>query len=97
MIIHRKHITLLAFSVLILLSSIQLGVGQNSTSEDGYKIFTYPDGKISSEGYIKNGKPDGYWKSYFENGKIKSEGNRKDFELDSCWKFYNEDGTLFLV
>ena len=96
MIIHRKHITLLAVSVLILFSYIHPVVGQISTSDDGYKIFTYPGGNKSSEGYIKNGKPDGFWKSYFENGKIKSEGNRKDFELDSCWKFYNEDGKLIL-
>jgi antitoxin component YwqK of YwqJK toxin-antitoxin module len=69
---------------------------QDTASADGYRIYHYPGGKISSEGTMKGGKPDGYWKSYFENGKLKSEGNRKNFELDSCWKFYNESGTLVL-
>ena len=52
--------------------------------------------KLSSEGIMKEGKPDGYWKSYYENGNLKSEGNRKNFELDSLWKFYNEEGNLIL-
>lgn len=63
---------------------------------EGFNSYYYPNGKISSEGYIKNGKPDGYWKNYYENGKIKSEGNRKNAQLDSLWKFYNEEGKLSL-
>jgi uncharacterized protein len=64
--------------------------------KNGYQKFYYTNGKISSEGTMRNGQPDGYWKSYFENGKIKSEGNRKNYELDSLWKFYNEEGKLIL-
>jgi len=64
--------------------------------KNGYQKFNYPGGKTSSEGFIRDGKPDGYWKSYYENGKFKSEGNRKEFELDSLWKFYKEDGRLIL-
>ena len=56
-----------------------------------------PNGKVSSEGMIRDGKPDGYWKSYYEDGKIKSEGNRKNFVLDSTWKFYNDKGLMYLV
>lgn len=63
---------------------------------DGYVVFRYPDGSISSEGTMRNGKPDGYWKTYFENGILKSEGNRVEFELDGMWKFYNEAGILIL-
>lgn len=62
--------------------------------KDGYFQYKYPDGKISSEGYIRNGKPDGYWKNYYSNGKIKNEGNRKNFLLDSIWKFYDINGKL---
>jgi len=69
---------------------------QDSTKMNGYQKFYYPNGKLSSEGWMKEGKPDGYWKSYFENGKVKAEGNRKNFELDSTWRFYNEDGKLIL-
>lgn len=70
-----------------------LGVyAQSDTS--GLTVFYYPDGKKSSEGIIRNGKPDGYWKTYYASGAIKSEGNRVNFLLDSTWKFYSEDGIV---
>ena len=69
---------------------------QDSTKLNGFQKFYYPNGKLSSEGTMKEGKPDGYWKSYSENGILKSEGNRKNFELDSLWKFYNAEGKLIL-
>lgn len=85
-------------SVLIILFLIlSIGVyAQDTLQTDGFNKFYYPNGKISSEGFLKNGKPDGYWKSYNENGTIKSEGNRTNFEIDSLWKFYNEDGKLLV-
>ncbi|MFH0895832.1 MAG: hypothetical protein V2A54_15460 [Bacteroidota bacterium] len=61
-----------------------------------YKKYLYPNGKISSEGYLKEKKPEGYWKSYYETGILKSEGNRKNFLLDSLWKFYDKDGKVTL-
>jgi antitoxin component YwqK of YwqJK toxin-antitoxin module len=63
---------------------------------NGVQKFFYKSGILSSQGLMRDGKPDGYWKSYYENGKLKSEGNRKNFELDSLWKFYNEQGRLIL-
>lgn len=73
-------------------------IGQSSAQvvKDGYTKFKYPNGTVSSEGMIRDGKPDGYWKSYYKDGKIKSEGNRKDFVLDSIWKFYNDKGLMYL-
>ena len=72
-------------------------VAQDTTKlRDGYHKFYYPSGVMSSEGTMKDGKPDAYWKAYYENGKLKSEGNRKKFEIDSTWKFYNEEGKLIL-
>ena len=56
--------------------------------------FYYQDGTLSSEGFMRNGKPDGYWKSYYPNGVLRSEGNRKDMLLDSVWKFYDEKGNI---
>jgi uncharacterized protein len=56
--------------------------------------YFYPNGNISAEGTIRDGKPDDYWKNYYENGVLKSEGNRVYFELDSIWKFYYEDGNI---
>jgi len=63
-----------------------------SYSQIEYKKFFYPNGSISSEGFLKNGKPDGYWKTYYPNGKIKSEGKRTNFIIDSTWIFYDENG-----
>lgn len=85
---------LIAF--LLLTWSCTLVRGQDTVAKTGYQRFYYQTGILSSEGTMREGKPDGYWKSYYENGILKSEGNRKNFELDSVWRFYREDGTLFL-
>jgi len=61
---------------------------------NGYNIFYYENGEVSSEGTMRDGKPDGYWKTYYENGIIKSEGNRKNFQLDSIWTFYSDSGQV---
>lgn len=61
---------------------------------DGYQKFLYGNGQVSSEGMIRNGKPDGLWKSYHVNGQLKSIGIRKNFELDSLWSFCDEKGNL---
>ena len=63
-------------------------------TKNGYNKFYYENGKISSEGTMREGKPDGYWKNYYDNGKLKIEGNRKNFQLDSTWKFYDVKGRL---
>lgn len=64
---------------------------------EGYNKLYYANGKLSSEGTIRDGKPDGYWKTYYETGKIKSEGNRKNFILDSVWKFYTPKGLMYVA
>ena len=38
------------------------------STQENYKAFYYEDGKISSEGILRDGKPDGYWITYFPNG-----------------------------
>lgn len=81
-----KELLLLCFILLIFQSFSQDSVQ--------FKKFFYPSGKLSSEGYIVNGKPDRYWKNYYESGFISSEGNRKNYLLDSTWKFYNSQGKL---
>lgn len=65
---------------------------QNNEYE--FTRYFYPNGNISAEGYIREGKPDGYWKNYYEDGTLKSEGNRLFFELDSIWNFYYPDGLI---
>lgn len=67
---------------------------QQVNNKNGYNKFYYENGTISSEGTMRDGKPDGYWKNYYDNGKLKIEGNRKNFLLDSIWKFYDVKGRL---
>jgi antitoxin component YwqK of YwqJK toxin-antitoxin module len=81
------------YIIIFSLLSIYIGTNaQQDTIKDGYNIFYYRIGKISSEGMMKNGKPDGYWKTYYMTGVLKSEGNRKNHLLDSTWIFYNNVG-----
>ena len=89
-----KHI----FFAILLLGLFSPGAFSqgNKINPNGYNIFHYDNGKVSSEGPMVNGKPDGYWKNYYETGILKSEGNRKNFQLDSLWHFYNEEGKLTL-
>ena len=71
----------------------RFGCGQEDNNlKDGYQIFKYPNGTVSSEGLIKNGRPDGFWKSYYVTGVKKSEGRRNNFLLDSIWIFYDQAG-----
>lgn len=67
---------------------------QDSIITNGYMILKHANGKIASEGTIKDGLPDGYWKSYNNKGFLISEGNRVDFQLDGLWKFYSDSLKL---
>lgn len=67
-------------------------VSAQESSQNGYVKLYYPNGKISSEGNMINGKPDGFWITYYLNGVKKSEGSRRNFLLDSTWIFYDEKG-----
>ncbi len=89
----QKRIVFLYFIAYTLAAVAQ----KNNVIPNGYNVFYYPNGKISSEGYMKNGQPDGYWKTYYPSGILKSEGNRKNGWLDSTWVFYNEHGDTLEV
>ncbi|MPM06157.1 hypothetical protein SDC9_52453 [bioreactor metagenome] len=81
----------IACYIFILLSALSMNAQDSAFVSVQYK---YPNGIVSSEGFLHDGKPDGYWKAYYENGMLKAEGNRKNFQLDSLWKFYSEDGKI---
>lgn len=66
-------------------------------SQTEYQTFTYPSGQISSEGTLRDGRPDGMWKTYYESGQLKSVGKRTDFLLDSTWMFFKENGDTSLI
>ncbi len=59
-----------------------------------YTVYYYPNGQISSEGFLKNNLPVGLWKAYYPDGVLKSCGLRTNGELDSIWVFYNEFGRI---
>ena len=84
---------LIIFLLLIILGNL-FSQSKNIENQNGYNIFYYPNGQISSEGNMVNAKPDGIWKSYYINGIPKSIGVRKNALLDSVWVFYNEDGKI---
>lgn len=86
---YKYYILSLLFLITFLIPAI---AQKNEVNTDGYNRFYYGNGQISSEGFMKAGKPYGYWKTYYPSGILKSEGNRKNFELDSVWVFYDEDG-----
>ncbi len=78
---------ILSIFILIL---CKLSIGQQPV----FMKFYYLDSTVSSEGWMRDDKPDLYWKSYYPNGVLRSEGNRKNFQLDSLWIFYSEDGSI---
>lgn len=84
----KKTVIILTFLFIILSVFSQI----NENLPDGYHAFKYPNGTVSSEGYIKNGKPEGFWKSYYVTGIKHSEGKRTNFLLDSVWLFYDQSG-----
>lgn len=93
--VKKKKIMRIFLKIILLLFPVMLFAQPNQkVNNNGYNTFYYDNGKISSEGTMRDGKPDGYWKTYSPNGTIKSEGNRKNFQLDSIWRFYNEQGQL---
>ena len=77
--------------IFLLAGSVVTGQTAN-TIQDGYQIFRYPNGTVSSEGLFKNGKPEGFWKSYYVTGIKKSEGKYSSFQLDSIWVFFDQAG-----
>lgn len=66
-----------------------------SEKNDSLEFITYyyEGGARSSEGHLRQGRPDGYWKSYYRNGNLKAEGNRKNFLLEGPWLFYDQEGN----
>ena len=63
---------------------------QDSTAVE----YRYPNGAVSSEGWLINGIPAGFWRSFYEDGTRKSEGNWTKGALDGAWVFYDEKGRV---
>lgn len=79
-------------NIVFLVLSASLAAQGTENIPDGFHQFKYPNGVVSSEGTIRDGKPEGYWKSYYVTGIKKSEGKRTSFMLDSIWLFFDQAG-----
>lgn len=92
----RVHYFLKAVFVLFLyfVSGYLSAQQKSKINPNGYNVFYHANGNVSSEGTMKNGKPDAYWKTYYETGVLKTEGNRENFLLQDTWKFYRENGNI---
>ncbi len=82
-----KRAVLLIIGILV-----SLILKAQEVNTNGFNRFFYPNGQVSSEGIMRDGKPDGYWRAYYVTGIIKSEGKRLNHFLDSIWIFYNRVG-----
>jgi hypothetical protein len=58
----KNHIKIIHFVVFIFINTIGLFAQVNNPN--GYNKFYYDNGALSSEGTMKDGKPEGYWKNY---------------------------------
>ena len=83
-------------TILIVLSGALQLKGQEVGTDSTFEQYFYPNGQVSSEGVMRNSKPDGNWKTYYVTGVVKSEGIRSNFLLDSIWNFYNQAGEMNL-
>lgn len=77
---------------LILLSTAVGSMSAQQSDSLEFVTYFYEGGAKSSEGYLRQGRPDGYWKSFYRNGELKAEGDRKNYELSGVWKFYDKEG-----
>ena len=57
---------MLRLFIIIFVSIVSLSSAQvvKEVNPNGYNIFYYDNGVVSSEGNLRDGKPDGYWKTY---------------------------------
>src|SRR5690606_2267215 len=84
---------LLLKEVFLILMCVVWG-GAHAQDGNGFRQYFYPDGTVSSEGYVVDGKPAGTCRTSREQGALKSEGNRVGSELENTWRFHGPDGQL---
>ena len=85
----RRNILYFVLFIFLIIGNSALKGQENLLNQNGFNRFYYPNGQVSSEGNMVDGKPDGFWKTYYVSGVLKSEGNRKNNLLDSIWVFYS--------
>jgi hypothetical protein len=73
-------------------------VKMEGNSKDGkrtgeWKSF-FPDGKLQSDEFFTEGKPDGKVAVYYANGKKMYEGQNDDGTLKGVWTYWNDKGVV---
>lgn len=66
----------------------------NDSVFTGYSGETYPNGKIKSLAYKRNGEVIDTLFYYHKNGKVESKGLIKDRLKNGWWLYFRKDGTL---
>ena len=91
-----KHINIANNNKCIYIIFFLIYINVNYSQNVESKKFYFQTGELSSEGNLKNGKPDGKWTNYYKNSKKKSIGFWKEALLDSTWLFYDSSGIITL-
>ena len=95
--VKMKCVRIVTFCLLVYPCIVFAQINTN-INPNGWNVIEYPNGRVASEGMMRDGKPDGFWRSFYPTGIKQSEGNRLNFLLDSTWVFYTEKGdTLEII
>ena len=84
---YRKYFEVL--SSVFLFTSCQVSVKKEIKVEK-----YYPDGKVESRAFMKDGKKNGIASSFYHNGKLKQQGKWVNDKQEGLWIFYYEDGAV---
>lgn len=76
------------------LDSLRLRQLQFKPVKDGYKKAYYLNGRLYSEGIVKNGKEDGLWIYWHDNGKKAREGNFVQGKREGIHKYWFLNGRM---
>ena len=85
---HFRNITLF----LLVCPLFMFAQTNTNTNRDGHTVIYHTNGRVASEGMMRDGKPDGFWRSYYPTGVKYTEGNRVNFLMDSTWVLYTVAG-----
>ena len=84
---YRKYFKVLSF--IFLFTSCQVSVKKEIKVEK-----YYPDGKVESRAFMKDGKKNGIASLFYQNGKLKQQGKWVNDKQEGVWTFYYEDGAV---
>lgn len=63
-----------------------------SRGKNDLKQYFYPNGRLMSQGMLKNSKEDGIWKTWDEQGNLQVKGNFTNGVMDGDWEWFNTLG-----